>query len=120
VVTTLQAAISGKGGEGEAVEGFGSVSTVIDVLFTRPLERLRFTGTSRITSIRRSSSHARDLHVAIAELARGATQATLPGATLALAHGADSGDYVFEDIQQFEAHCRWAYLWRLRRRDAEA
>lgn len=116
---TLHAALSGKGSENAAVEGFGAVSTVIDLLFTRPLERLRVAGSSRLTSIRRSSSRARDTHVAVAEIARHATQATLPGAALALADGADSGDYVFEDVQQFESHCRWAYFWRLRREAAD-
>lgn len=97
------------------VEGFGRISTVIDLVFTRPYERLRITSASRVLGIDRSASPARDLHVAVALLAGLAAEATLPGAALALAHGADSGEYVFEDMQQFDAHCRWAYLMRLRR-----
>ncbi|MCC7509467.1 MAG: hypothetical protein IT464_08840 [Planctomycetes bacterium] len=97
------------------VDGFGRISTVIDLVFTKPYERLRITSASRVLGIDRSASPARDLHLAVALLAKLAAGATLPGAALALAHGADSGEYVFEDMQQFDAHCRWAYLMRLRR-----
>ncbi len=97
------------------VDGFGRISTVIDLVFTKPYERLRITSASRVLGVDRSASPARDLHMAVALLAKLATGATLPGAALALAHGAESGEYVFEDMQQFDAHCRWAYLMRLRR-----
>jgi hypothetical protein len=114
VADALQSALAGKGSEPE-VQGFGRVSTVLDLVFTRPYERLRLAGSSRVTSLRRSSSSARDLHAAVVEIVRRATSATVPGATLALVHGADSGDYVFEDLNQFDSHCRWAYYWRLQR-----
>jgi hypothetical protein len=114
VADALKAALAGTSLPDQPVPGFGMVSTVMDLVFTRPLERIRIDNTSRLLGMSRSSSRARDLHLATAAMARVATRAKLPGAAIALAHGADAGDYVFEDMPQFEAHCRWAYFWRLR------
>ncbi len=110
----VQAALAGRTG-GRDVGGFGRIDTVADLVFTKPYERLRITGASRATNLVRSTSRARDLHVMASEFTKRAPGATVPGAMLALAHGTDSGDYVFEDLPQFDAHCRWAYYWRLRR-----
>jgi hypothetical protein len=113
----LEAALAGKSpGVQSEVEGFGKVGTVLDLVFTRPFERLRITGNSRITGLEHSASRARNLHLAVKEIAACAGAATQPGATLALAHGADSGEYLFEDLTQFDSYCRWVYFWRLRRR----
>jgi hypothetical protein len=111
----VQAALAGRSGAGRDVAGFGRIDTVADLVFTKPYERLRITGASRATNLPRSTTRARDLHVMAAEFTKRAPGATVPGAMLALAHGTDSGEYVFEDLSQFDAHCRWAYYWRLRR-----
>jgi hypothetical protein len=112
----LEAALSGKSpGIETEVEGFGKVGSVLDLLFTRPFERLRITGSGRITGLEHSASRARNLHMAVKEIAPLAAQAAQPGATLALAHGADSGEYLFEDLSQFDNYCRWVYYWKLRR-----
>jgi hypothetical protein len=112
----LEAALTGKSTAIEPeVEGFGKIGTVLDLVFTRPFERLRITGKARITGIEHSSSRARNLHMAIAEIAPNAGSATQPGATRALIEGADSGEYLFEDVGQFDMYCRWEYYWKLRR-----
>ncbi|MBX3460414.1 MAG: hypothetical protein KF696_10710 [Planctomycetes bacterium] len=116
VADALASALTRRKPAETTVEGFGAISVVLDMLFTRPLERLRINGDSRVTNLPRSGSRAVDLHRAVNELARLATSATIPGAALALADGADSGDYVFEDLVQFDDHCRWAYYGRLQRK----
>ncbi|MEZ5993385.1 MAG: hypothetical protein R3E76_13690 [Planctomycetota bacterium] len=111
----LEAALSGKAPVLEtSVDGFGKVGTVLDLIFTKPFERLRVTAKGRITGLEHTASAARNLHMAVKEISPLATQATQPGSTLALAHGADSGDYLFEDTPQFDSYCRWVYFWRLR------
>jgi hypothetical protein len=42
--------------------------------------------------------------------------ASQPGATLALIEGADSGEYLFEDLNQFDMYSRWVYYKRVRSR----
>lgn len=112
----LEAALSGRGPTVESeVEGFGKVGTLIDLVFTRPFERLRVTGKARVAGLEHTASKARNLHTAIKEISAKATQATQPGSTLALVHGADSGEYLFEDTSQFDSYCRWVYFWRVRR-----
>lgn len=112
----LEAALSGKASAIEhEVEGFGKIGTVIDLVFTKPFERLRVTGAGRVTGLEHTASRARNLHSAVKAIAKHAPGATQPGATIALAHGADSGEYVFEDLAQFDSYCRWAYFWRLKR-----
>ena len=116
VGAALEAALSGKAPTVEhEVEGFGKVGTVIDLVFTKPFERLRVTGSGRVTGLEHTGSRARNLHAAVKQISTHAPGATQPGATIALAHGADSGEYVFEDLAQFDYYCRWAYFWRLRR-----
>lgn len=116
VGAALEAALSGKPANVETeVEGFGKVGTVIDLMFTRPFERLRVTGSGRVTGIEHTGSRARNLYQAVTQIAAYAPDATQPGATIALAHGADSGEYVFEDLGQFDSYSRWAYFWRLKR-----
>jgi hypothetical protein len=116
VGAAMEAALTGKAAAIEhEVEGFGRIGTVIDLLFTSPFERLRVTGGGRITGLEHTASRARNLHLAVKAIAAHAPGATQPGATIALAHGADSGDYLFEDLSQFDYYCRWAYFWRLRR-----
>ncbi len=111
----LEAALVRRGGLSEyEVDGFGRVETVIDLVFHRPFERLRLTGASRIGNRERTGNKARELHAAVHEIAGLTPFATHPGATLALADGADSGEYVFEDLGQFDNYCRWVYYWRLR------
>lgn len=112
----LEAALSGRVTPQESeVEGFGHVQTLLDLLFTKPFERLRITSKGRISGLEHSTSAARNLHLAVKEVAAKAGRATQPGSTLALAHGADSGEYLFEDMGQFDDYCRWVYYWRLRR-----
>lgn len=114
----LEAALARKGGVGDReVEGFGKVDTAIDFVFVKPFDRLRITGAGRIAGLERTPSRARNLHVALKDITARAHAATQPGATLALAHGADSGEYVFEDLAQFDHYCRWAYFWRLQRQN---
>ncbi|MCA8915716.1 MAG: hypothetical protein KDB90_09915 [Planctomycetes bacterium] len=112
----LEAALSGKSTAGAPeVEGFGKIDTVLDLLFTKPFERLRVTSKGRVTGLDHTASRARNLHAAVKTIVPFAGDATQPGATLALAHGADSGEYLFEDLSQFDAYCRWNYYWRLKR-----
>lgn len=112
----LQAALSGaKVAEQEAASGFGRVGTVVDILFVKPYERLRLTDKCRVQGLARTGSVARNLHALVKALETQADSATLSGTTLALAAGADSGEYLFEDLAQFDDYCRWAYFWRLRR-----
>ncbi|MBK9974681.1 MAG: hypothetical protein IPP14_07895 [Planctomycetes bacterium] len=112
----LQAALAGaKVPDQEAASGFGRVGTVVDILFVKPYERLRLTDKSRVQGLARTGSLARNLHTLVKALETQADSATLSGTTLALAAGADSGDYLFEDLAQFDDYCRWAYFWRLRR-----
>jgi hypothetical protein len=112
----LEAALSGKApGIETEVEGFGKIGSVLDLVFTKPFERIRVTGKARITGMDHSANRARNLHLAVKEIAARAAGATQPGATLALAHGADSGEYLFEDLAQFDMYCRWVYDWRLQR-----
>lgn len=111
----LEAALAGKGASGNyVVEGFGKIDTVLDFVFLTPFDRLRITGRGRIAGLEHSPSKARNLHVALKRISPLAPGATQPGGTLALVHGADSGDYVFEDIVQFDAYCRWVYHGRLK------
>lgn len=116
IADALASALARRKPADTAIEGFGTIDVVLDLLFTNPLERLRLNGDSRVTNLPRSGSRAADLYRAVAEVARLGHAASIPGATLALADGADSGDYVFEDLAQFDAHCRWAYYGRLRQR----
>jgi hypothetical protein len=112
----LEAALKGRSTTLEhEVEGFGKIGTLIDLVFTKPFERLRITGKARVQGIEHSTNRARTLHLTLKEIAPHASNATQPGATLALVHGADSGDYVFEDAPQFDMYCRWVYYWRLHR-----
>ena len=112
----LEAALSGKVQVGDGtVEGFGRIETAIDLLFTKPFERLRVTSKGRITGLDHTPSRARNLHAGVKAMIGKAAKATQPGATLALADGADSGEYLFEDLAQFDAYCRWNYFWRLKR-----
>lgn len=114
----LQAAMTGgKAPAQVALGGFGMIGTVIDFVFTRPFERLRVTDKTRVPGIPRSAYAARNLHCAVKEVEAQADSATMAGATLALATGADSGEYLFEDLAQFDDYCRWAYYWRLRHRN---
>jgi len=116
VGVALEAALAGKAPMVEnEVEGFGKVGTVLDLLFTKPFERLRISNKGRVAGLEHTASPARNLHEAVREISAKATQATQPGSTLALAHGADSGEYLFEDLSQFDSYCRWVYFWRLRR-----
>ncbi len=115
----LGEALRGSGASRE-VPGFGVIGTVIDMVFTDPFERLRVTEKSRATSLQRSSSRARDAHMAVAEIARVAPRATLPQAAGLFARGVDAGDYVFDDMSQFEAHCRWAWFRHLKGKSATA
>jgi hypothetical protein len=111
----LEAALSGKSTAIEhEVEGFGKIGTVLDLVFTKPFERLRITGKARVTGIEHSSSRARNLHLAMAEIAPNAGAASQPAATQALIRGDDSGEYLFEDLGQFDMYCRWVYYWKLR------
>jgi hypothetical protein len=117
VAEALSAALRGQGTEPREVPGFGRINTVLDFVFTRPYERLRITSASRIVNLPRTGNLARLLHAAVGIAAPHATEATLSGATLALQSGADSGEYVFDDLKQFDHYCRWVYHWRLNRRD---
>lgn len=112
----LEAALSGKSSAIEPeIEGFGRIGTLLDFVFTKPFERLRITGKARITGIEHTASRARNLHLALREVAPHARDASQPGATLALFEGTDSGEYLFEDLNQFDMYCRWVYYWRLKR-----
>lgn len=112
----LQAALTGaKLQAPEAAGGFGRIGTVVDVIFNRPMERLRLTEKSRVQGIQRSMAPARNLHATVKALEAQADSATLSGTTIALAAGADSGEYLFEDAGQFDDYCRWAYYWKLKR-----
>jgi hypothetical protein len=112
----LEAALSGKApGLESEIDGFGKIGSVLDLVFTKPFERIRITGKARLTGVDYSANRARNLHLAVKEISARASSATQPGATLALAHGADSGEYLFEDLAQFDAYCRWVYYWRLQR-----
>jgi hypothetical protein len=111
----LQAAMTGTRLPQTEIEGFGKIDTVLDLVFTHPFERLRVTPAGRVTGLARFGNRAIDLHVQVAEVLRRAPEASMPAGTLALAHGADSGEYVFEDLAQFEQFTRWSYYWRLRR-----
>ncbi|MCC6464978.1 MAG: hypothetical protein IT463_06510 [Planctomycetes bacterium] len=118
----LQAALQGGKAlpQQEAAGGFGNLTFVLDLVFLRPFERLRLTEKSRLVGPARSSSTAKTAHNDLTAIARHADSATLPGATLALASGADSGDYLFDDLGQFDDYCRWAYYWRLQRLKSES
>lgn len=111
----LQAAMTGTRVPQTEVDGFGKIDTVFDLVFTHPFERLRITPKGRVNGVARFGNRAIDLHTITAEVLRRAPEASMPAGTLALAHGADSGDYVFEDLAQFEHFARWSYFWRLRR-----
>lgn len=112
----LQAALAGtKPQQPEALGGFGRVGTVLDVIFNKPLERLRLTEKSRLQGLQRTGSAARNLHAAVKAIEAQADAATLSGTTIALAAGADSGEYLFEDAGQFDDYCRWAWFWKLKR-----
>jgi hypothetical protein len=113
VAEALTAALRGEGKPDSEVPGFGTVSTVVDLVFTRPFERLRLTHTSRVQGIARSRNRARMLHDLLRAVVPRASMATIAGTTLAIQQGADSGEYVFEDLQQFDAYSRWAYWRRL-------
>jgi len=112
----LQAALTGtKLQAPEALGGFGKIGMVVDVIFNKPLERLRLTEKSRVHGVARSSSVGRALHGVVKALEAQADTGTLSGTTIALAAGADSGEYLFEDAGQFDDYCRWAYFWKLKR-----
>jgi hypothetical protein len=112
----LRAAVGGTGAAlQEAVPGFGRVDTVLDLVFSRPFERLRLAGNGRFLGLPRGASRVQLLHGALNEVSRHARDVTLPASALALLHGADSGEYVFDDIRQFDDYCRWSWFWRLQR-----
>ncbi len=92
---------------------FEGVEILLDLVFIRPFERLRLTTNSRITELPRSALPAKMLHHWVKAMAAHADAATLPGATIAFASGADSGEYVFDNLAQFDDYCRWAYARRL-------
>jgi hypothetical protein len=112
----LQVALTGgKPQAPQALDGFGHIGTVVDVIFQRPMERLRLTERSRVQGLARGPSLARILHLTVKALSAQADSAGLSGTTIALAAGADSGEYLFEDLGQFDDYCRWAYFWKLKR-----
>jgi hypothetical protein len=116
VTQAIQAAMTGgKAPPQQALGGFGNIGTAIDIIFTRPFERLRLTHKSRVQGLERSAYTARNLYAAVKEIESRADSATLSGTTLAVAAGADSGEYLFEDAAQFDDYCRWAWFWRMRR-----
>lgn len=116
VAEALQAALTGaRPQQPEALGGYGRIGTVVDIVFGRPLERLRLTEKSRVQGLARTGSVARNLHTLLRALVEQSDNASLSGTTIALAAGADSGDYLFEDAGQFDDYCRWAYYWKLKR-----
>lgn len=116
VAEALQAALAGaRLQQPEALGGYGRIGTVVDIVFGRPLERLRLTEKSRVQGLARTGSVARNLHTLLKALVEQSDNASLSGTTIALAAGADSGDYLFEDAGQFDDYCRWAYYWKLKR-----
>jgi len=115
VAHAVEAAMrGGRSGPHEALGGFGYIATAIDIVFTRPFERLRLTDQGRIQGLLRSAYTARNLYATVKEFEARADAAMLSGTTLAVVAGADSGEYLFEDLAQFDDYCRWAYFWRLR------
>ncbi|MCC6573680.1 MAG: hypothetical protein IT462_07805 [Planctomycetes bacterium] len=92
---------------------FEGVEILVDLVFTKPFERLRLSTNSRLMGIARSTLPAKNLYAWVRAIAEFANAATLPGATLAVSAGADSGEYLFDDAAQFDDYCRWAYSRRL-------
>ncbi|CAG1769558.1 hypothetical protein BAC2_00413 [uncultured bacterium] len=108
----LTAAARAKAGrkEKQAIEGeFGSVQTVLDLVFTKPLERLRVTAKTRVQDLPRSVHPAKQLHIIAAAIAPHAGKRASKSLT-DLAASADSGSYLFEDLMQFDDYCRWCFM----------
>lgn len=111
---TLSASARAKSGskaKPEPADEFDNVKTVIDLLFSKPLERLRITAKTRVQDLPRSVHPAKQLHIIAAALQphlgnRGCN------ALAALAAGTDSGSYLFEDLVQFDDYCRWCFMHR--------
>jgi hypothetical protein len=113
VAEALTAALRGEGQSDTEIPGFGVISTAVDLVFTRPFERLRLVDNTRVQGIARSRNRARMLHDLLGAIVPRADGATVAGTALAIQQAVDSGDYVFEDMQQFDAYSRWAYWRRL-------
>lgn len=89
------------------------VRTRLDLIFTRPFERIRLTEQCRALGRDHSAWPARNLQAMLKELVALAPQAGLTGASLALLHEADAGDYLFDDDATFDDYCRWSWRQRL-------
>jgi hypothetical protein len=96
--------------ETRAIEGeFGNVQTVLDLVFTGPLERLRVTAKTRVQDLPRSVHPAKQLHIiAAAMLPHVKPRASV--SLVDLATSTDSGSYLFEDLLQFDDYCRWCFM----------
>ncbi len=108
----LTAAARAKAGKKEkrAIEGeFGEVQTVLDLVFVKPLERLRVSARTRVQDLARSVFPAKQLHIiaaAVAPHAKSKASSSLKD----LATSTDCGSYLFEDLLQFDDYCRWCFM----------
>lgn len=112
IADALTAAARAKAGKKEkpAMEGeFGTLQTVLDLVFVNPLERLRVTAKTRVQDLPRSVYPAKQLHIIAAAIAPHAGTHAAKSLT-DLATSTDSGSYLFEDALQFDDYCRWCFM----------
>ena len=100
------------GAETGEEHAFDNVQVLLDLVFARPMERLRITMKTRVQDLPRSVHPAKQLHTIAAALAARVGQRASPS-LLDLATGIDSGGYLFEDALQFDDYCRWCFMSRV-------